>query len=60
MIIIVIKCGNSRLQKIFFAAVIVFKIDKCVVMAEQHLQLFRVTGCAGIEIQAILGIATLV
>ena len=59
MVVVIVKSGGSSFQKVFYAAVVVFELNKGVVIAEQLLQFFRGAFGTAVGICAVLCISIL-
>ena len=54
MVVVIVKSGGSSFQKVFYASVVVFELNKGVVIAEQLLQFFRGASGTAVGICAVL------
>lgn len=60
MVVVIVKGGGSSFQKVFFAAVVVFELNKGVVITEQLLQFFWRGSSTAVGVCAVLCIAILI
>ena len=59
VVVVIVKGGGSSFQKVFDASVVVFELNKGVVIAEQLLQFFRGGSSTAVGICAVLCISIL-
>ena len=60
VVVVIVKGGGSSFQKVFFAAVVVFELNKGVVITEQLLQFFWRGSSTAVGVCAVLCIAILI